>query len=571
MANLTIAQLTAILGADLEGIDLFPVWDDSAAETKKISLTELLTVLGIANWSEAFVSGTQATSSWTPDNAAANVNAAIIPKGTGAIVASIPDGTAVGGNSRGAYSLDLQRSRTLATQVASGDSSTLLNTFSSVAAAPGAAILSGFNNTVASASQWGIICGGGGHTISISNYGFIGGGFGNTCSGYISTIGGGQSNSIGSTAQICFIGGGNSNAIAANVQYATIGAGNDNDVTGNYGSVLGGQLNKANASFATTVGGYNNFSGADYCVTGGGYQNANRNTYGTICGGSINEINGGSYAFIGGGTQNRTQNGYGTVCGGFQNYADSLNAFIGGGDRHRITGQNGTIGGGGENTVSGSWATIAGGYLNTASGNYSQSGGRQTTASGEYSFAFGQTCVAAHPYSVATGLSAVSPNQGVRVHSTQNIDSNIGGSSQNIDFQVKKSITGTSASELWLSNSGIPAAPVIPTGTVWHGQVDCVAICKTQGDGTTVVGDVYATSYLVTIKNIGGATTLVGTVQQIGTANSDATMSTSVFSITANDPQDQLKIDFTPPATAGSTTVIYAMATLNLSHLRYTT
>jgi hypothetical protein len=51
---------------------------------------------------------------------------AIIPKGTGAIVAQIPDGTATGGNKRGARAVDLQTYRTSAASVASGVGSVAL-------------------------------------------------------------------------------------------------------------------------------------------------------------------------------------------------------------------------------------------------------------------------------------------------------------------------------------------------------------------------------------------------------------------------------------------------------------
>ena len=49
-----------------------------------------------------------------------NVGVAIVPKGTGAFSLAVPDGTAVGGNVRGANSVDLQTARSAATQVASG-------------------------------------------------------------------------------------------------------------------------------------------------------------------------------------------------------------------------------------------------------------------------------------------------------------------------------------------------------------------------------------------------------------------------------------------------------------------
>ena len=52
-----------------------------------------------------------------------NIGLALSPKGTGYISAQVPDGTAAGGNARGARSVDLQTFRYAATQVASGSSS----------------------------------------------------------------------------------------------------------------------------------------------------------------------------------------------------------------------------------------------------------------------------------------------------------------------------------------------------------------------------------------------------------------------------------------------------------------
>ena len=54
-----------------------------------------------------------------------NVSLSIVPKGTGAFCLAVPDGTATGGNARGANAVDLQASRGSATQVASGQYSGL--------------------------------------------------------------------------------------------------------------------------------------------------------------------------------------------------------------------------------------------------------------------------------------------------------------------------------------------------------------------------------------------------------------------------------------------------------------
>ena len=50
-----------------------------------------------------------------------NVSVSIVPKGTGAFCLAVPDGTSAGGNVRGANAIDLQTSRSAATDVASGD------------------------------------------------------------------------------------------------------------------------------------------------------------------------------------------------------------------------------------------------------------------------------------------------------------------------------------------------------------------------------------------------------------------------------------------------------------------
>ena len=47
-----------------------------------------------------------------------NVSVSVVPKGTGAFMLSVPDGTSAGGNVRGANAIDLQTLRTAATQVA---------------------------------------------------------------------------------------------------------------------------------------------------------------------------------------------------------------------------------------------------------------------------------------------------------------------------------------------------------------------------------------------------------------------------------------------------------------------
>lgn len=369
----------------------------------------------IADWTTAFNSGTQATSSWSATNAAANVNAAIIPKGTGALIANIPDGAITGGNARGAYAVDLQRTRNNANQVASGGYGVLV---------------------------------GGIYNRNACGYAFLGGGFGNSLSG--------------------------------NADYTII---------------VGGQGNSIN-------------TGASHIIVGG----------------ESNSIAFGSHGFIGGGQGNTAGNGHSVVTGGRSNGVFNGHAFIGGGQ---------------SNTASGQWSSVISGQSNTASASYS---------------------------AVIGGLSSISNLYGQISHASGQFAA--GGDAQAHELVWRRAITGTATTELFLDGASIAA--ILPsTNAVWHGIIDIAAICTATGNGTTVTGDVEATSYKVTIKRIGTATSLVGTVQEIGTTNADASMASGVFTIDNNNTNESLRIVYTSPVTAGSTTTIRVVATFRGLQIQY--
>jgi hypothetical protein len=148
-----------------------------------------------------------------------NANLVIAPNGTGALVASIPDGTATGGNARGTNAVDLQTSKNVNTQVASG--------------------------------QYSNISGGRGNTAS-NTYSVVGGGNGNNNSSLGGTIAGGRSNTNSASSD------------------ATIGGGNSNTASSQYGVISGGQTNTASTgSYATVVGGQSNTASGEKSVTGG--------------------------------------------------------------------------------------------------------------------------------------------------------------------------------------------------------------------------------------------------------------------------------------------------------------
>lgn len=130
------------------------------------------------------------------------------------------------------------------------------------------------------------------------------------------------------------------------------------------------------------------------------------------------------------------------------------------------------------------------------------------------------------------------------------------------------SITGTSQTELFLDGSS--AVWILPTNSVQSFKIHIAAICSSAGNGVGIsTGEAYTGWFLGGIKRVGGTTSLVGTVQADATAQSDAGMSTSVVTIDADDTDESLRIRFTPPNTAGTTTVIQVTATIEITQTSY--
>jgi hypothetical protein len=206
----------------------------------------------------------------------ANVDFAVIPKGSGALLAQIPDGSSVGGNKRGLYATDWQRFRAVASQVAS------------------------------------------------SAYATIGGGSSNTASGEYSTIGGGSINRA--TSDYITIGGGTSNTALSS--YATIGGGTGNTASATAATIGGGENNSASLDYATIGGGANNIASGEYATIGGGNNNIASAEYATVGGGFGNTVSGVN-SFIAGGFGNTASGVNSFIAGGFGNNTNNQeNTFI---------------------------------------------------------------------------------------------------------------------------------------------------------------------------------------------------------------------------------------------------
>lgn len=228
-----------------------------------------------------------------------NTNLVIAPSGTGAIIASIPDGTATGGNARGAGAVDLQVSRYNAVHVASGANS----------------VIGGGANSRAT-GQYSVVAGGNqGFATGLGS--FVGSGFNNSSSGTESAIVGGNSNS--NSGGYAFIGGGQTNLATGN--HSVIAGGLNNTASVIYSAILGGNGNTASTGqYATIIGGTSNTS-SGFATLAHGNQNT---ASGGIALGTSNTASG-SPSFAVGSTN--TASGNFSFTFGDQNIASNISSI----------------------------------------------------------------------------------------------------------------------------------------------------------------------------------------------------------------------------------------------------
>lgn len=167
-----------------------------------------------------------------------------------------------------------------------------------------------------------------------------------------------------------------------------IGGGSGNRVTGNYGTVVGGQSNSA-ASFALAAGNGSTASGLNSVALG--YQARATTQYATAMG--YNTLASGDTA---------TAVGSGTVASGL--VATAMGWFT------TASGTSATAMG--NQTRASGPSSTAMGAATTASGNNSVAGGYSTTASGDTSTAFGIFNTASGGFSTALGYNATAAGYG---------------------------------------------------------------------------------------------------------------------------------------------------------------
>lgn len=199
------------------------------------------------------------------DASYADIDVALVAKGIGATLAQVPDGTVAGGNKRGLYATDLQKTRGVASAVASGAYSV---------------VVGGQTNT---ASAFYTVATGGASNTASSHYSFVGGGQSNTASTDThATVCGGESNTASS--QHAFIGGGTLNISSGSA--STVGGGAANTASGGRSVVCGGAENNTSGGWSVISGGQNNRISSTYSVVTGGFQNEAQANFSFIAGGT---------------------------------------------------------------------------------------------------------------------------------------------------------------------------------------------------------------------------------------------------------------------------------------------
>lgn len=259
---------------------------------------------------------------------------------------------------------------------------------------------------------------------------------------------------------------------------------------------------------------------------------------------------------------------YSVISGGNSNTASGLFSGVGGGG-YNVSSNNYTWSCGSSNTASGNASISAGGTSNTASGSNSVIlGGTNGIASGYYSSVIGGVNnKASSDYSLATGYGGVSS-----ITNQFSIGGpylgNVQGTSQTSIIPIGSIITGTGIAELLTYGSG---RLVLSSDRIWNAQIQIVSTVVTKGNALPAlnVGNSYVSNYIVGIKNIAGTCSLIGSVQTVGTPQFDTPMSTSVVTISADNTNKSLKIEFTPPSPSGTTTVIRCVATIILAEVAY--
>ncbi len=196
---------------------------------------------------------------------------------------------------------------------------------------------------------------------------------------------------------------------------SAVGGGFQNTAINFHATVGGGAYNLAEAEEATVAGGFKNVASQRFSTVGGGSANTASDLNTTVAGGSGN-VASFTFATVGGGTQNTASSTAAVVSGGDHNIAEGAYSSVLGGLNNDAEGYLTAIAGGAGNVATGSYATIPGGFANSSAGAYSFAAGHKAEVSADHpgTFLFADSSAPAFQ-SAAPNEFAVRATGGVRL------------------------------------------------------------------------------------------------------------------------------------------------------------
>lgn len=553
--------------------DISDTTDSAGGTDKKITYENLVSSVGGLSEFTEVLHDTALNDTWEVAQLSAlnagttgDVDVALTPKGSGALLAHVPDGTAAGGNKRGDWAIDFSLNRSSATQVASGFFSTILGgkqhtasgnysvvTGGAVNSATGYYAFIGAGHKHIASGEGSVVVGGGSITSSDSNKNTASAkgsavvcGLGNTASGFASFVGSGYAN-LASATYSAIVGGNNNTASGEN---SFVGGGDSNVASQDYSVISGGQNNSIN-EFGSACG---VLSGSDNAISGpspygsvilGGRSNSvSGGVNDAVVGGLFNSVSGGSSAALSG-RSNGASTRYSVVCGG------KSNTCVGGDYEHRAYhaicgGELNEVGIAGTNRK---WAFVGGGFTNKASGEKSAvSGGEYNEATGQGSaVGGGGNNTAGGLYSVvAGGKDGSAVIAGQQAHAMGKFTND--GDAQRSDIVANVSTADATATELQVD--GAAGAIVIPNNTTWEAQIRIVA--REQGGARVAT---FWRRALITKDGTAASATLIAD----STPDPDLVTATTPWSValSADTTNGALKIDVTGEAATNIRWVAY--------------
>lgn len=218
------------------------------------------------------------------------------------------------------------------------------------------------------------------------------------------------------------------------------------------------------------------------------------------------------------------------------------------------------------------------GYNSQATGQYSAAlGGPAAVASGTSSFAAGNGTGAIADRSVSLGGNSRAYLRGQLAISNSDWSGTFSpnGDNQTSIIRLRRVATDTITRELFLDGSSeraeITLGGIGSSGRIWNARIQIVAVKTSASTGadTIPVGATLVADYQVGIKRISGETSLIGSVQQIGTTQANQYMDTAVITIDADNTNEALRIRWKNPTIAVAATTVRVVATLYLTEVAY--